>query len=121
MRNWSATTTTIIHHCHRRHDPYLHAAYASPCSSIYHYLHTRCVHSIIDNYFYLCFTRVVQVPAVHAARKGIQIASVPVKFMASYRMKAQEEGNVSFIEKRIHQLNSYDPVIKAAWTDAFYV
>jgi len=61
------------------------------------------------------------VPAVHAARKGIEVASVPVKFMASYRMKTQEEGNVPFIEKRIHQLNSYDPVIKAAWTDAFYV
>ena len=81
-----------------------------------------CIRSLITIVLiYLCFTRVVQVPAVHAARKGIQIASVPVKFMASYRMKAEEEGNEPFIEKRIHQLNSYDPVIKAAWTDAFYV
>jgi len=29
----------------------------------------------------------------------------------------KEEGNVEFIEKRLWQLNSLDPVVKAAWTD----
>eukprot|EP00750_Incisomonas_marina_P033294 INCI9737.1.p1 GENE.INCI9737.1~~INCI9737.1.p1 ORF type:complete len:333 (+),score=58.22 INCI9737.1:133-1131(+) len=60
------------------------------------------------------------VPIVHAARKGLQVASVPVSFEASLHMKKQEEGNVAFIEKRLWQLNLLDPVVKQAWDDEFY-
>ena len=35
-------------------------------------------------------------------------------------LEAQEEGDVGFIEKRLTQLNSLDPLVKAAWTDSPY-
>ena len=60
------------------------------------------------------------VPLVHAVRKGLRLASVAVAFEAPAAMKAQEEGDVGFIEKRLAQLNSLDPLVKAAWTDSPY-
>jgi len=60
------------------------------------------------------------VPIVHAMRKGLSVASVSIGFDAPSEMKDQEEGNVEFIEKRLQQLQSLDPVVKAAWTDPFY-
>lgn len=60
------------------------------------------------------------VPIVHGARKGLTIASVPVDFKADLHMKAQEENNVTFIEKRLAQLNELDPRVKKAWTEDFY-
>jgi len=56
-------------------------------------------------------------PMVHAARLGLVVASAEVPFEASLEMKAEEEGNVAFIEKRLHQINYLDPKIKAVWLE----
>lgn len=62
------------------------------------------------------------IPIVAAVRKGIRVeSSLEVTFRLDEKMKEQEEDNVDFIEKRLHQLNDLDPKIKAFWTEPLYL
>jgi len=61
------------------------------------------------------------IPIVAAIRKGLRVNSqIDVSFNLEKEMKAQEQGNVEFIEKRIHQLNDLDPKVKKFWKEALY-
>uniref|UniRef100_A0A7S1ZEB3 Uncharacterized protein n=1 Tax=Trieres chinensis TaxID=1514140 RepID=A0A7S1ZEB3_TRICV len=60
------------------------------------------------------------VPIVHAMRKGLSITSIQVDYHGPLQMKAEEEGNITFIEKRLWQLNDLDPRVKKAWSEEFY-
>uniref|UniRef100_A0A7S3PXQ2 Glycosyltransferase 2-like domain-containing protein n=1 Tax=Chaetoceros debilis TaxID=122233 RepID=A0A7S3PXQ2_9STRA len=61
------------------------------------------------------------IPIVHALRKGHKVnARIHVPFELDSRMKDQEEGDIDFIEKRLHQLNGLDPMVKKSWSDEFY-
>jgi len=55
-------------------------------------------------------------PVVFAARSGLVVHSTEVPFSGPLEMKAEEEGDVAFIEKRLAQINDLDPKVKAAWT-----
>eukprot|EP00035_Acanthoeca_spectabilis_P010125 m.178672 g.178672 ORF g.178672 m.178672 type:complete len:239 (-) comp14930_c0_seq3:2286-3002(-) len=54
------------------------------------------------------------VPIVLAARAGVRIADVPVRYSAEPEMKAEEEGSVDFVKKRFRQLTALTPVVAAA-------
>ena len=54
-------------------------------------------------------------PVVAAIKAGLKVTSVEVDFRASLAMKAEEEGDLDFVEKRLMQINFLDPKIKAAW------
>lgn len=54
-------------------------------------------------------------PVVAAVKSGLKVSSVDVDFRASLAMKAEEEGDLNFVEKRLMQINFLDPKIKAAW------
>lgn len=62
------------------------------------------------------------IPIVAAIRKGGLMINtqITVSFKLEKEMKAQEEGNVDFIEKRIQQLNGLDPKVKQFWKDPLY-
>ena len=58
------------------------------------------------------------VPIVIAIRKGYHIRSdIEVSFCLDENMKQQEEENLNFIEKRLYQLNDFDPKVKQSWND----
>jgi hypothetical protein len=54
-------------------------------------------------------------PLVEAIKAGLRVTTVEVDFRASLEMKAEEEGDLGFVEKRLMQINYLDPKIKAAW------
>lgn len=61
------------------------------------------------------------IPIVAAIRKGYSVnSSLEVTFLLDGKMKEQEEGNLEFIEKRLHQLNDLDPKLKQSWEDDLY-
>lgn len=61
------------------------------------------------------------IPIVAAIRKGHQVnTGINVTFKLDDQMKKQEEGNLDFIEKRLHQLNDLDPKVKQFWNDELY-
>eukprot|EP00559_Dactyliosolen_fragilissimus_P001448 CAMPEP_0184868098 /NCGR_PEP_ID=MMETSP0580-20130426/29156_1 /TAXON_ID=1118495 /ORGANISM="Dactyliosolen fragilissimus" /LENGTH=268 /DNA_ID=CAMNT_0027368763 /DNA_START=163 /DNA_END=969 /DNA_ORIENTATION=- len=57
------------------------------------------------------------VPIIHAMRSGLSVQSVTVDYAAPLEMKDQEQGNVTFIEKRWNQILELDPRLKQAWKD----
>uniref|UniRef100_A0A7S2E073 Glycosyltransferase 2-like domain-containing protein n=1 Tax=Helicotheca tamesis TaxID=374047 RepID=A0A7S2E073_9STRA len=62
------------------------------------------------------------VPLIRAMRLGnVGVQSIPIDFEASKDMKAMEEGNGEFIEKRFHQLFIWEGLVHNAWTENFDV
>jgi len=55
------------------------------------------------------------VPIVQLIRDGLAVRSVVVPFRAPLAMKAMEEGNFAFLEKRLMQINFLDPKVVAAF------
>eukprot|EP00040_Diaphanoeca_grandis_P030664 m.181828 g.181828 ORF g.181828 m.181828 type:complete len:330 (-) comp32081_c1_seq4:332-1321(-) len=57
------------------------------------------------------------IPVAHACGNGVHALSVTVPYVASPRMKQQEEGNIKFIEKRLMQMNFLVPKFKQAFAE----
>jgi hypothetical protein len=54
------------------------------------------------------------VPVADALRAGLRVGGVEVPFSAPADMKAEEEGSLLFIRKRLDQINFLDPKVMAA-------
>ena len=54
------------------------------------------------------------VPIVSAMRAGLAVGGVEVPFVAPLSMKAEEEDNLVFVQKRLDQINFLDPKVISA-------
>ena len=54
------------------------------------------------------------VPVADALRAGLRVGGAEVPFAAPAAMKAEEEGSLAFIRKRLDQINFLDPKVMAA-------